>query len=255
MDTSRKITALVVDDEDLARKVILEFLRDYPQIDVLAECGNGFDAVKAINELHPDLLFLDIQMPKLDGFEVLELVDTSRMALVFITAYDKYAMRAFEVHAIDYLLKPFSADRFKSALERALKRTSDSLPPASALAEEALPRGKYLERITAKDASRVFVIPLDKLDYIEAQDDYVSLKSEGKTFLKHQTISSLQSRLDPARFVRIHRSYLVNVDRVKKIEPYTKDSKVLILSDQTRLPVSRTGYVRLKRVLDGGVRS
>jgi two-component system LytT family response regulator len=223
-------------------------LKPHPEVRILAECANGFEAVKAVSELKPDLLFLDIQMPKLDGFEVLELVGRD-IAVIFTTAYDNYAMRAFDAHAVDYLLKPFSASRFETALERAKQRLGQQGPDPSELAAAARPPEQFLERIVVKDGPAVHVIPVDKLDYVEAQDDYVALKSDKKTYLKQQTISSLETMLDPAQFIRIHRSHIVNLDRVAKIEAYTKDSKIAVLRDGTQLPVSRAGYARLKVLL------
>src|SRR5450755_1013499 len=240
--------AVIVDDEELARGLVREMLKAHPDVRVLAECANGFEAVKAVSELKPDLLFLDIQMPKLDGFEVLELVGR-HVAVIFTTAYDTYAMRAFDAHAVDYLLKPFSAERFEKALERAKQRLGEKTPDPLELAAAARPPDQFIERIVVKDGPAVHVIPVDKLDYVEAQDDYVSLKSEKKTYLKQQTISSLESMLDPAQFIRIHRSHIVNLDRVAKIEAYTKDSKIAVLRDGTQLPVSRAGYARLKALL------
>jgi two-component system, LytTR family, response regulator len=199
--------------------------------------------------LKPDLLFLDIQMPKLDGFEVLELIGTE-MAIIFATAYDQHALRAFEVHAVDYLLKPFGGERFNQALARARQRLGGKLPPASELKAATRAPGEYAERIVVRDGTRVHIIPITKLDYVEAQDDYAALASEGKKHLKQQTISGIESSLDPERFFRIHRSYIVNLERVTKIEPYGKDTHVAILSDGTRLPVSRNGYGRLRAVLD-----
>jgi two-component system LytT family response regulator len=237
----------------LARQVIREFLSPHPEIKVVAECANGFEAVKIATEMKPDLIFLDIQMPKLDGFEVLELIDADK-AIVFVTAYDSYAIRAFEVHAVDYLLKPFGAERFEAALERAKERLeSKSAPatvPATELAAAARPPSQYLERIPVRDGARVFIIPVSKLDFVEAQDDYVALSSEGKKHLKQQTISSLETVLDPSCFLRIHRSYIVNLERVTRLEPYAKDSHIAILRDGTQLPVSRAGYVRLRAFLD-----
>jgi two-component system, LytTR family, response regulator len=243
--------AIVVDDEELARHALREMLAAHPQVEVVAECANGFEAVKAVSEMAPDLLFLDIQMPKLDGFEVLELLNPGP-AVIFVTAYDQYAMRAFEVHAVDYLLKPVSAARLAAAIGQAQNRTARPLPPASELSAAARPPSEYLERLAVRDGTRVHIIPIAKLDYAEAQDDYVALHSGGKQFLKQQTISSLESALDPARFVRIHRSYLVNLERVVKIEPYTKDSRVVVLADGAQLPVSRAGYARLQTLLEGG---
>jgi two-component system LytT family response regulator len=235
-----KIGALIVDDEELARGLLREMLAAHSEIEILAECANGFEAVKAAAELQPDLIFLDVQMPKLDGFEVLELIGRD-VAVIFITAYDTYAMRAFDVHAVDYLLKPFSAERFEAALERARRRLGEKMPAAAELAAAARPPDQFLNRLVAKDGTKVHVIPLDKLDYVEAQDDYVSLHSGGKSYLKQQTISSLETALDPARFVRIHRSYIVRLECITRIEPYTKDSRVAILADGARLPVSRAG--------------
>jgi two-component system LytT family response regulator len=231
-----------VDDEELARAYLRELLGSHPEIEVAAECANGFEAVKAVAESSPDLLFLDVQMPKLDGFEVLELIDPGP-AVIFTTAYDQYAMRAFDAHAVDYLLKPFGADRFEKALERARARLGEhKLPVEVAAARTAAERP---QRIVVKDGTKVHVIPLDKLDYAEAQDDYVALHSAGRTHLKQQPIASLEAALDPARFVRIHRSAIVNLERVARIEPYGKESRIAILQDGTRLPVSRSGYARL----------
>ena len=242
------IGAVIVDDEELARGLVREMLRPHADVRILAECSNGFEAVKAVTDLKPSLLFLDIQMPKLDGFEVLELVGRD-IAVIFTTAYDTYAMRAFDAHAVDYLLKPFSADRFEKALERARQRLGEKTPDPVELAAAARPPEQFLQRIVVKDGPAVHVIPVDRLDYAEAQDDYVALKSDKKSYLKQQTISSLETMLDPARFIRIHRSHIVNLDRVAKIEAYTKDSKIAVLRDGTQLPVSRAGYARLKALL------
>ena len=240
--------AVIVDDEELARRLLREYLQSSPDVEIVAECANGFEAVKAISEHKPDLVFLDVQMPKLDGFEVLELIDT-QVAVIFVTAYDQYAMRAFDAHAVDYLLKPFSLERFEKALERARQRLGEKMPPAAELAREARFPQQYLQRIVVKDGARVHIIPVDALDYAEAQDDYVSLHSQRKGYLKQQTISSLEASLDPQQFVRIHRSVIVNLARVAKIEPYAKDSRVAVLSDGTQLPISRAGYDRLKGLL------
>ena len=257
-----KIGALVVDDEELARQVLRELLQSHPEIQVLAECANGFEAVKAVAEHKPELIFLDVQMPKLSGFDVLELIEDD-IAVIFTTAYDQYAMKAFEVHAIDYLLKPIGSARFDGALERAKKRigekqarqkadsgVSATVQHATDLAAAARPPQQYLERIVVRDGTRVTLIPTAKLDYVEAQDDYIALATHGAKHLKQQTIASIEAGLDPDRFVRIHRSYIVNFERVTRIEPYGKDSRLAILADGTRLPVSRTGYARLKTLLD-----
>jgi two-component system, LytTR family, response regulator len=245
----KKIAALVVDDEDLARLMLRELIQAHPEMEIAAECANGFEAVKAVAEHKPDLIFLDVQMPKLSGFDVLELIG-SETAVIFVTAYDQYAMRAFEVHAVDYLLKPIGRERFEAALERAKSRLGEKLPAAPELAAAARAPKQFLERIVVRDGTRVTLIPVGKLDYAEAQDDYVGLASEGKKHLKQQTIASLEACLDPEQFVRVHRSYIVNFERVVRIEPYGKDSRLAILADGTRLPVSRAGYARLKVLLE-----
>jgi two-component system LytT family response regulator len=251
------LRAVIVDDEELARALLREYVESSTGVEIVSECANGFEAVKAISEKKPDLVFLDVQMPKLDGFEVLELIGPE-VAVIFVTAFDQYAMRAFDEHAVDYLLKPFSLERFQKALERARRRvgeTPSSIPktpkalPATELARAARPPRDYLQRIVVKDGARVHIIPVERLDYAEAQDDYVSLHSQGKSYLKEQTISSLEAGLDPERFVRIHRSVIVNLERVAKIEPYAKDSRVAVLSDGAQLPVSRAGYERLRALL------
>jgi two-component system, LytTR family, response regulator len=249
MTQNSTIRTLIVDDEDLARQVIREMLKTHPEIEIIGECANGFDAVKMVAELKPDLMFLDVQMPKLDGFEVLELIGNDT-AVIFATAYDEHALRAFEVHAVDYLLKPFRADRLDDALQRAKERIGKSLPAsADQLTASARDPGHYAERVVVKDGTRVHIIPIAKLDYAEAQDDYIALASQGKKYLKQQTISGLESSLDPKSFVRIHRSYLVNLERVSRLEPYGKDTHILILNDGARLPVSRAGLTRLKEFL------
>jgi len=244
----KRFGALIVDDEELARQVLRELVQTHPEIQVLAECANGFEAVKAISEHKPDLMFLDVQMPKLSGFDVLELIEDN-VAVIFVTAYDQYAMKAFEVHAVDYLLKPIGRDRFEEALERAKKRVGERRQPVEQIVAAARPPQQYPERLVVRDGTKVTLIPVAKLDYVEAQDDYVSLATHGVKHLKQQTIASIESALNPSRFVRIHRSYIVNFERVVRIEPYGKDSRLAILGDGTRLPVSRTGYARLKSLL------
>jgi len=247
-----KMRAILADDEELARLVLREYIGHEADIEIVAECTNGFDAVKAIGELKPDLLFLDIQMPKLDGFEVLELVDTGP-AVVFVTAYDQYAMKAFDAAAIDYLLKPFDLIRFRAALEKVRLRLGEKAPaiPAAELRNAALAPGQKAERVVVRDGAKVHIIPVSQLEYAEAQDDYVALHSGGRSYLKQQTISSLEESLDNAKFVRVHRSFLINLERVAKIEPYTKDTRLAVLADGARIPVSRAGYLRLKEAMEG----
>ncbi len=244
-----KIHAVIIDDEELARKVLREYLSAHQEIKVLAECSNGFEAVKAITELQPDLVFLDIQMPKLNGFEVLELID-QKLRVIFVTAYDEFALRAFEVHAIDYLLKPFSQERFDEALAHALETMDRRVDqPEAELAVAAHAKEKPLERVLVREGSRVHIIPVGKIDFIEAQDDYVCFRSEGTKYLKQETLTALEGELDPKHFIRIHRSCILNIERLAKIELYAKDSRVAILTDGTRLQVSRAGYVKLKQLL------
>ncbi len=242
---------VIVDDEALARAVVREYASADPSLEILAECANGFDAVKAVAEHKPDLVLLDVQMPKLDGFEVLELIGTDQI-VVFITAYDQYALRAFDVHAVDYLLKPFSAERFQEAMARVRERLqarAAAAPDVAALVRDAKPRTGPAERVLIRDGANVHVLPVDAIDYVEAQDDYVAFKSDGKQYLKDQTLAAVEATMDPSRFVRIHRSYLLNIDRIAKVELYAKDSRIAILRDGTRLPVSRAGYARLSELL------
>jgi two-component system LytT family response regulator len=245
------IRSLIADDEELARQILREYLAKQPDIEIVGECDNGFATVKAISELKPDLLFLDVQMPKLDGFEVLELVD-SKLAVVFVTAYDQYATKAFDAAAVDYLLKPFDLARFQTALDRVRQRLArpqaPTLPPAE-LRNAALPPGRHAERIVIRDGVKVHILPVAQIDYVEAQDDYLAFHSAGKSHLKQQTISSLEESLDPSQFIRVHRSFIVNLERIRKIEAYTKDSRLAILNDGTQIPVSRAGYLKLKEVM------
>jgi len=246
--TSPCISTIIVDDEELARRVLREFLAAHRDVEIVAECGNGFEAVKVISEARPDLLLLDIQMPKLDGFEVLELVGGD-LTVIFVTAYDQYAIRAFEVHAVDYLLKPFSPERLSEALNRARDRiaTREKVPPGLVASGRA--RQTPLERILIRDRADVHVVPVEKIDYLESQDDYVSVKTAGKGYLKEQTLSELETLLDKDAFVRIHRRYILNIARLAKIELAVKDNRIAILTDGTKLPISRAGYARLKELL------
>jgi two-component system LytT family response regulator len=239
----------VVDDEPLARAVLCEFLAAEPNVEVVAECANGFEAVKAVSEKSPDLLLLDVQMPKLDGFEVLDLVGRD-VAVVFTTAYDQYALRAFEVHAVDYLLKPVSAERLSEALARVRERLGrgerTASPGAMAVAK---PREGHAHRVLVRDGPRVHVIPVEKIDYIQAQDDYVCFRSDGKDYLKEQTLAEVEASLDPKVFVRIHRSYLLNLARLARVDQDERENRIAVLTDGRRLPVSRAGYTRLNSLL------
>jgi two-component system, LytTR family, response regulator len=274
MPDDRELTVVIVDDEAPARALLREYLAHSPGTRVVAECANGYEAVKSIGETRPDLVLLDIQMPKLNGFEVLELIDPGasprndgeswRPAVVFCTAYDEYALKAFEIHAVDYLLKPFGRERLAAALARVRERIAEraaagaapahtataAMPPSpGALAAAARPPGQWVERLLVKDGARVHVIPVEAIDYLEAQDDYVAIHSEGKSWLKTQPLSELAQGLDPGRFVRIHRSYVLNIARLSRLELYAKDSRVAVLADGRELPVSRAGHARLKELM------
>jgi two-component system LytT family response regulator len=245
-----ELRVIVVDDEEPARLLLREYLEDITGVSIIAECGNGFEAVKAVAEHDPDLMLLDIQMPKLDGFEVVELLERD-LPIIFVTAHDEHALRAFEVHAVDYLLKPYSAERLAEALERARERIGrgDAPPPLDELAASARPEGDELERILVRDGSDVRVIPVEEVDYIEARDDAVAIHVGSAAHLKAQRLSTLEERLDPKCFIRVHRSFILNIDRLRSIELYAKDSRIAILEDGTKVPVSRSGYTRLRELL------
>jgi two-component system LytT family response regulator len=246
---SNKLAVAIVDDEELARRILRELLAVHADVEIVAECANGFEAVKAVSELSPDLLLLDVQMPKLDGFDVLELVGGD-IPVIFVTAYDQHAIRAFEVHAVDYLLKPFSAERLAEALDRARTRVQKrERPQVRSLMSAARPEDSAIQRILIRDRADVHVIPVEKIDYIEAQDDYIAVKSGGRSYLKEQTLADLEKLLDRRGFVRIHRRYIVNLARLAKIELSITDSRIAILTDGTQLPISRAGYARLRELL------
>jgi two-component system, LytTR family, response regulator len=241
------LRVVIVDDEELARKVVSEYLAGQPDVTVVAECANGFEAVKAVTENKPDLLLLDVQMPKLNGFEVVELIGRDQ-PVIFVTAFDEYALKAFEVHAVDYLLKPFDRDRLMEALGRARERIARrETTPVEGLVGETRPRPA--ERVLIRDGARVHILPVDGIDYVQAQDDYVSVQSGGRAYLKEQTLSDLEASLDPKRFVRIHRSYLMNVERLARVEQTPRENRVAVLKDGTTLPVSRTGYGKIQQLL------
>jgi two-component system LytT family response regulator len=245
------VRVLIVDDEELARAYLAELVSADAELEIVGQAANGFEAVQRIGELAPDLVFLDIQMPKLSGFEVLELLEPPLPAVVFVTAHDEHALKAFEVHAVDYLLKPVEPARLAAALERVRQRLRgrDEPPPAARLAASARVPGRPLERVLVREEGRVHVVPVGDLDYVEAQDDYLCLVSRGRKLRKQQTLGELETQLDPDRFVRIHRSYLLNVERLARLDLYAKDSWLAILSDGTRLPVSRAGHARLRELI------
>ncbi len=248
--TSEPITVIIVDDEELARQAVRHECRRHPELSVIAECSNGFEAVKAIIEKRPSIVFLDIQMPKLSGFEVLEVVEPG-FSVVFVTAHDEHAIRAFDANAVDYLLKPFSPERFDRAVERAVERLR--LGTTDEERQKGIEAGRSrdpAERVLVREGSRVHVLPLDRISHIEAQDDYVAVVSGGKKYLKQQTMAEIESVLPDGRFARVHRSSIINLDYLARIELYAKDSRVAILRDGTKVKVSRSGYEKLKGFLE-----
>jgi len=245
--TKRRV--LIADDEEPARRLLSEYLRAHPEWTVVAQAKNGLEAVELAKEHSPELLLLDVQMPKLDGFEVLGLI-APELAVVFTTAFDEYAVRAFEVHAVDYLLKPFSADRFSEALARVEKRLGETRAvTAPTLAQAARPAGSHLERLAIRDGAEIVIIPVAQIDYVRGQDDYIEVFHGARSSLTQQTLQSLESALDPRQFVRVHRSYLLNVSHVARIEPWGQGSKLAVLHDGRTVPVSRSGEARLRAAL------
>ncbi|MCU0293331.1 MAG: response regulator [Thermoanaerobaculaceae bacterium] len=239
----------IVDDEAPARALLREYLAAEDGVEVVAECANGFEAVRAVEELHPDVLLLDVQMPRLSGFDVLELVERD-VAVVFVTAYDAYAVRAFEVQAVDYLLKPVAPERLGQALARARQRLGRPRQVASAaLQAAAAPQAGTATRLIVREGGRVEILPLEAVDVIESQDDCVVVRSGARRIRKTSTLNDLAAQLDPARFVRVHRCFLLNVARLSRLELYARDSRLAVLADGSKIPVSRTGYARLRAVI------
>ena len=240
--------AILIDDEPLARQLIRSLLQPYTQISIVAECGDGFEGFKAIQELAPDLIFLDIQMPRLNGFEMLELLDNPP-AVIFTTAFDEYALKAFEAHAIDYLLKPITKDRFEKAMQKwLLQAANKDRPQVSALLENNIYEG-YQHRIVVKDNSLIRIIPAQDIYYIEANDDYIKIVTKDGSYLKKSTLSHIEQTLDPQQFVRVHRSYLVPVTQLMRIEPYEKESHIALLHCGAKVTVSKSGMAKLKTLL------
>ncbi|OKS84995.1 LytR/AlgR family response regulator transcription factor [Mucilaginibacter polytrichastri] len=244
---------LIIDDEPLARMVVLEYLQDYKdQIQVIQECGDGFEGMKAIMQSQPDLIFLDVQMPKINGFEMLELLEQPP-AVIFTTAFDEFAIKAFEAHAIDYLLKPFSKERFHKAVDKYLAQSGTVVQyqkqTENLLEEVATQSPIQHDRIVVKTGTKVKIIPVHDVIYLEADDDYVSVHTAEGSFLKNKTMSFFEKVLDVRQFVRVHRSYIVAIDQITRIDPYEKDSHIAILKSGAKIPVSKSGYVKLKQVL------
>ncbi len=247
---SEKIRTIIVEDEELARNLLKSFLKEEENIEVVAECENGFEGVKMINELKPDLVFLDIQMPKITGFEMLELLD-HKPHIIFATAYDQYALKAFEYNAADYLLKPYSKVRLGEAIEKIAERIKTE-GAESEVAEKVsdYPREECLDRIVVKDRHKINIIPVDEVRYIESMDDYVMIYTAKSRHMKQKTMKYFENALDPNNFIRIHRSYIVKVEEINEIQQYEKESYIVILHDKTKLKVSKTGYKNLKGVLN-----
>jgi two-component system LytT family response regulator len=244
-----KIRVLIIDDEALARELVKKYLSDNSGIEILGECENGFDALKAIQELKPDLIFLDIQMPRIDGFELLEVLD-HRPEIIFTTAFDQYAIKAFELNALDYLLKPFSKARLEQALEKARKRLAENETPSQLSIENLRlhldEKQKILERVITRMGSKITVIPVEKIWYIESADDYVMIYSELGNHLKEKTMKYFEEHLPREQFIRIHRSYIVNISQVVSLELYSKDSYLAIMKSGAKLKVSAEGYRKLR---------
>lgn len=240
--------ALIIDDEPLARQVVKEYLEAFPEITLMAECNDGFEAIKAITQHQPDLIFLDIQMPKISGFEMLELLDEPP-GVIFTTAFDEYAIRAFEANAVDYLLKPFSQDRFSAAVQRYMGQQTDFRKRLPAVVEAAEHPGA-LQRIVIRDGSKIKIIPLQDVIMLEAADDYVKIHAGESVFLKKKTMASFEKSLPETQFVRVHRSFIINISQITRIDPMEKENHVALLKAGPRVPVSKSGYQRLKQVLD-----
>ena len=244
------IKTIIIDDEQLAIDIIKNYLQSHEDIEIIAECQNGFDGLKAIHELKPDLIFLDIMMPKLTGFEMLELLDHHPI-VIFSTAYDQYALKAFEQNAIDYLLKPYAQDRLDSALDKARKKFAENTgsPEILSLIKYHQETGD-LHRIVVRSGTKINIIAVDKIRYIEAMDDYVGIHTPQGKFLKQQTMKYFEQHLPAKDFVRVHRSYILRLSELSKLEPYSKDSYVAVLKGEGQIPVSRAGYSKLKEVLN-----
>ncbi|QBQ40685.1 LytR/AlgR family response regulator transcription factor [Sphingobacterium psychroaquaticum] len=246
------IKTIIIDDEPLARLIIMEYLKQYDDIEIVAECGDGFQGAKAIQQHQPDLVFLDIQMPKLTGFEMLEILD-EMPNVIFTTAFDEYAIKAFEKNAVDYLLKPISKDRFEQGLSKFRNAfanqnngssTTTTVEKVAAITEE-----ESLERIVVKNGSQIKIIPVQQVLFLEAYDDYVKIHTKDGVFLKNKTMSSFEKQLDPKQFVRVHRSFIAKVDQLAKIEPLEKESYIATLLNGEKINISKSGYARLKQII------
>ncbi len=245
------IKAILIDDEPLARSIIKEYLSAHPHISVSAECNDGFEGVKAIMQHQPDLIFLDIQMPRINGFEMLELLE-KMPGVIFTTAFDEYAIKAFETHAIDYLLKPFSQERFDKAIGKYTNQASvskETEKQTQALVESAVHQTDQQHRVVIRDQNQIRIIPVNDIHYIEAQGDYVKIQTDDASYLKKKTMQYFEDTLDPQLFVRVHRSYIIQMAQIVRIDPYDKESYTAVLKSGIQIPLSRNGYTRLKTTL------
>jgi two-component system LytT family response regulator len=242
------IKAIIIDDEPLARSIVAEYLQGQEQIEVIQECDDGFEGVKAILQHKPHLIFLDIQMPKINGFEMLELLE-EKPSVIFTTAFDEYAIKAFEAHAVDYLLKPFTKERFDKALEKFFNQAPVQKRNTEDLLQSATQLPSQSERIVVKTAGKIKIIPIPEILYLEAADDYVKIHTKEGAFLKNKTMSFFENTLPQEQFVRTHRSYILNVQEITRIDPYEKENHLAILRSGARIPVSKNGYGKLREVL------
>ncbi|HWH53027.1 MAG TPA: LytTR family DNA-binding domain-containing protein [Gemmatimonadaceae bacterium] len=255
MSDSKKIRTLIVDDEELGRDRLQSLLASQPDVDIIGVCVDGPSAVETIEREQPDLVFLDVQMPGMDGFEVIDTIDAAHMpAVVFVTAHDGHAIRAFEIHALDFLLKPFDQTRFEKALERARGQVRRAAGPAIdsrlvSLLEELHQERKYPERLIVKSSGRVFFIRTEELDWVEASGNYVKIHTATDAHLLRESMKNMEAKLDPKTFVRIHRSAIVNIDRIKELEPWFHGEYVVIMRDGTRLTASRVFSDRLSALI------
>ena len=240
--------AVIIDDEPLARSIVKEYLEAFPQLEIAAECNDGFEGVKAIQQNRPEVIFLDIQMPKINGFEMLELLEEPP-AVIFTTAFDEYAMKAFESHAVDYLLKPFSQERFNRAIEKLLAQTVVQKKATQELLQAGPALPVQNERIVVKTGGKIKIINIQNIQYLEAADDYVKIHTAEGVFLKNKTLSFYEQSLPADSFIRTHRSFLLNIQEITRIDPYEKDSHLAILRTGSKVPVSKNGYIKLKSAL------
>lgn len=241
---------IIVDDEPLARGIVLEYLHTHPEFTVVSECNNGFEGVKAIMQQRPDLIFLDIQMPKINGFEMLEMLDTVP-SVIFTTAFDEFAIKAFEANAVDYLLKPFSKERFDTAIGKWKQRIKDKSQEENVkqLLESSARQPEEKSRIVVRNNAEISIVPVDDITYIEAYDDYVKIFTDETYFLKKKTMNHYESVLDPSQFFRTHRSYIINLRQLTRIEPLEKNTYVALLKSGRKVPLSRSAYAKLREIL------